>query len=159
MRTRNTFTCLLLGALACGRGGAQPSAPPPVTPAQLDARLGTQPVAPPPGPLTLPDAVRVALANHNQIAIAESQRMAAESRLTQSKSAYYPRITPFYQFSHQRFGQGRDLRGGSDTRNSTGIDLTQTIYDSGRREVNVARSEDSVRAAGFNTRMPGRRSS
>lgn len=133
MRARNATLCLIVAALWGGPGEAQNPAPPP------------------PPAITLPEAVRAALANHDQIAIAESQRTAAEARVTQSKSAYYPRIIPSYQFRHERFDRGGKIGSGSDTRNATGISLTQTIYDSGRREIAVARSEDALRAAGFNT--------
>lgn len=96
------------------------------------------------GPLTLTEAVRIALENHNQIGIAESRRSAAEARLTQSRSAWFPRITPSYQHTTQKLASGS-----STSRNTTAISLQQTIFDSGIRETTIAQSRDSLRSSEY----------
>jgi outer membrane protein len=95
-------------------------------------------------PLTLDSAVRIALENHNQIGIAESRREAAEARLTQSRSAWFPRVTPSYQHTSQKLSSGL-----STSRNTTAISLQQTIFDSGIRETNIAQSRDALRSSEY----------
>jgi outer membrane protein len=105
-----------------------------------------------PAPLTLDDALRIALQNQNLIGIARSQQTAAEARVTQARSAYFPRITPSYNYSNQRtaFNTGEGTRTGTITQNNATVDLTQTLFDSGSRQQNVARSKDSLRSATYN---------
>ncbi|HEY3265757.1 MAG TPA: TolC family protein [Armatimonadota bacterium] len=99
-----------------------------------------------PSPLTLDAAVRIGLANHNQIGIAVSQKDAAAARVTEAKSAWFPQITPVFQHTTQK----TLLNSGTSTQDVSSIGLQQTIFDSGKRELNIARSRDSVRSAAYN---------
>jgi outer membrane protein TolC len=96
-------------------------------------------------PLTLSGAIRIALENQNQIGIARSQQSAAEAGLVQARSAYFPTVTPGYLNTYRSA-----TRGATDTQNSATVDLTQTLYDSGKREQTVARGRNAVRAAAYN---------
>ncbi|HEY3414891.1 MAG TPA: TolC family protein [Armatimonadota bacterium] len=113
--------------------------------AQL-GRTWAQSPAPAPGePLTLDVAIQTALANHKQITSAESQLEGAQAQLTQSKSAWYPQISPTYSYRNstsQHNQSSFDL-----TTQGTSVSLQQTIFDSGRREIGIAQSRNSVRSA------------
>lgn len=104
-----------------------------------------------PAPLTLQDAVRIALANQNLIGIAESRKAMAEAGVKQARSAFYPQISPNYRYSNQHtaFNAGEGTRTGTITQSTTSIDLTQNLFDTGKREQNVALAKDMARAAGY----------
>ncbi|MCC6730119.1 MAG: TolC family protein [Chthonomonadales bacterium] len=99
-------------------------------------------------PLTLERAIAIALANQPQLAIAQSQIQASQARVRQAMSSYYPQIAPLYEYTNQKTAFG-----GSSAHVEQGITqigLRQLIYDTGKREVNVAASRSNARAAGFN---------
>lgn len=100
---------------------------------------------PPTEPLSLDAAIHVALANHKQITSAQSQVESARAQLVVSKSAYFPQLTPSYTYKTSN----SDHNYGSlqQTLQGTGISVQQNIFDSGRREIGVAQSRDSVRGA------------
>lgn len=96
-------------------------------------------------PLTLDAAIRVALANHRQITSAESQLDSARAQLIVSKSAYYPQLTPSY--TYKTSNSEHNTASLQQTVQGTSIAVQQNIFDSGRREIGVAQSRDSVRGA------------
>lgn len=106
------------------------------------------------GPLTLDKAIAIGLENHNRIAIARSQQEASAYRVTQTKSSLYPQITPSWRYNFQRSDYDVGLGDGSQrsTQNVTAINLEQVVWDSGRRELNIARSKDGVVASALNVK-------
>jgi outer membrane protein len=96
-------------------------------------------------PLVLERAIRIGLARQDTIAIAQSQIDAANARVTQARSTYYPQVTPTFQYQSNlspgvRFNQntGSSSTGSfnSDNRSEL-IAARQLLYDSGRREAGV----------------------
>lgn len=114
----------------------------------LTGQAGAQsPEAPPVAALTLDAAIRTALANHKQISVAVSQQDAARARLTQSRSAYFPQVTPSY--TYKTSNSNHNTASLQSTQQGTAVSLQQTIFDSGRRELSVAQSRNSVRGADY----------
>jgi TolC family type I secretion outer membrane protein len=107
-------------------------------------------------PLTLNQAIRIALQRQDSIAIAKSQADAADARLVQARSSYYPQITPSlsYVTTLQPGGtvyfNGTPIPGNSQT--ETRSDLItgqQLIWDTGRREATVGLNRRSAFAAHY----------
>ncbi len=113
--------------------------------------------------LTMDHAISLGLAFQNSIAISKSNIDIADSRLTQARSSYYPQVTPSFQYQSsltpaKRFNvdpvtglpasrlANRSIQ--SDLTNS-GIQASQLIYDTGKREANVALNRRNVFAAEY----------
>lgn len=117
-----------------------------VPPASAVSRLPT--------PLTLQEALSIALRQQPQQYIARTQTTQARGQRTQAQALYYPTLTPTYQFgvNRQTF-YGRDLGGGlrdrvNESQGGTGVlALRQNIYDGGRRELTNAQSRRSLEGA------------
>lgn len=107
-------------------------------------------------PLTLDRAIRIALDHQNTLGIAKAQLDAARARETQSKSAYFPQIAPTYQYSAALTGGGTTFGTGVPTASRVqeqgvaNIGLTQTIFDTGKREESVLASKYGRQATEFN---------
>ncbi|HEY3267203.1 MAG TPA: TolC family protein [Armatimonadota bacterium] len=103
-------------------------------------------------PLTLERAVQITLQRQQRIGVARSQWDAAKARVTQAKSAWYPSVGPSYSYSQQVTTQSTPSgkQTGTYTQNVAQIGLQQTIFDMGKRELNVAISKESARAAAYN---------
>ncbi len=95
--------------------------------------------------LTLDRAIRIGLARQDTIAIAQTQIDAANARVTQARSLYYPQVTPTFQYQSSltpgvRFNQTTGLSSGGSFNSDQQTDLIaarQLLYDSGKREANV----------------------
>jgi len=95
-------------------------------------------------PLSLQRAIRIGLLRQNSIAIAQTQADAAQGRLTQARSSFFPQVTPTYQFQTNLSPGGSILINGqriggsssSETQSSV-IAARQLIFDTGKREANV----------------------
>lgn len=101
-------------------------------------------------PLTLADAIRIALDNQMQIGIARSNADSARARLIVNKSAYYPSVVPAY--TYQSSSSDHNTRSLQTTAQGTTVGIQQTIFDSGKREIGVAQGRDAVRAADYGIR-------
>ncbi len=104
-------------------------------------------------PLSLKDAIGIALRNQPSIGIAWASLDASRARTVQSLSGYYPQITPSFQYDSSKTTYGRT--GGSPIsstaeRRTTSIGLTQNVYDTGKREASVAAAKANARASEFN---------
>lgn len=95
--------------------------------------------------LTLDRAVRIGLARQDSIAIAQTQVDAANARVVQARSLYYPQVTPTFQYQNSlqpgaffNSATGAVQNGGisSETRTEL-IAAKQLLYDGGKREANV----------------------
>ncbi|MFQ3573920.1 MAG: TolC family protein [Thermodesulfovibrionales bacterium] len=84
--------------------------------------------------ITIEKAVSIALSNHPDIRVAEANIRVYESRLGQMRSDYYPSIS--LNTGITRYSSGKD-----DTNFTSSINLSQNIYDFGKRESKV-RIED-----------------
>lgn len=98
-------------------------------------------------PLTLPDAIQIALGNHMQIGIARSNAESARARLVVDRSAYYPSVTPAYTYKTNN--SDHNTTAFQSTAQGTTVGIQQTIFDSGKREIGVAQGRDAVRSADF----------
>lgn len=103
-------------------------------------------------PLSLERAIRIGLARQDTIAIAQSQIDAANARVTQARSQYYPQVTPTLQYQSTlqpgvRFNSATGASTGGSF-NSDGrteiVAARQLLYDSGRREAGVGFSRRSL---------------
>src|SRR5690349_5098937 len=56
-------------------------------------------------PLTLDDAIQIALNNNPALKIAKSGIDVSRARVTQANAAYFPSVTPTYQYSAQKTSQ------------------------------------------------------
>lgn len=96
-------------------------------------------------PLTLDNAIKTALANHQQIVSAASKVEGARAQLVQSKSAWFPQISPTYSYRTRNTENNQSSL--QSTTQGTSVSLQQTIFDSGKREIGIADSRGSVRSA------------
>jgi outer membrane protein len=115
--------------------------------------------------LTLERAIRIGLARQDTIAIAQSQVEAANARVTQARSSYYPQVTPTFQYQtnvqpgvqfNQNTGTSSNGSFSSETRSEL-IAARLLLYDSGRREANVGLARRS--AFGFEYGLANQRQS
>jgi outer membrane protein len=107
-------------------------------------------------PLTLPDAVAIALKNHPQILAATNTAAAAGQRVIEAKSAYYPSlnadITGVQSANQQdRIGAGSLNSSRLLTRNGDGVEVDQLITDLGRTKNLVANSRLQAQASDQST--------
>jgi outer membrane protein len=100
--------------------------------------------------LTLEEALRLARANNGDVRAAVYDVRAANARTNQAKSAFYPTITPFFEWSNRRSRTA--ISGGNAISEfdgaTTGVNASWNILDAGQRQFNVLsarRSEDAVR--------------
>jgi outer membrane protein len=99
-------------------------------------------------PLTLDQAIQIALANQPQLVIARSQVNSSKARVTQAESSFFPQIEPSYTYSNQTSRiNSRSINNESDV---TQIQLRQLIFDMGKREESVAQSKKLLRSTEFN---------
>ena len=126
VRSRFSPLSATLAALAlCALSSAQP--PPPVVPKGVDLTK----------PLTLVDAVHVALANSTQIPIAANGVTKSNALATEARAAQLPNVTLSWSWDRSRnvFGSGNSNFLGSASAVSTSRTLqllaTQTFYQSG----------------------------
>jgi len=103
-----------------------------------------------PQPLTLKDAIRIALQRHPAVAIAKSQLEQAKARRVQAEARYFPTLSPTATYVNQ---QTRTALPGFGTRigiideTRTDIALRQTVFDSGQREISAAQARRAVESA------------
>ncbi len=112
-----------------------------------------------PNPLTLTDAIRIALRQQPQQAIAQTVVTQADASKTQALAQYYPTVTPNYQYINLTqntyglttsllSGQTISLGGVTTERGGTGgVAVQQKLFDSGTREVNNALARQQIAAA------------
>lgn len=116
-------------------------------------------------PLTLDRAIRIGLARQDTIAIAQSQVDAANARVVQARSLYYPQVTPTFQYQTNltpgvRFNQNTGLSSTGSFNSDQQTDLIaarQLLYDGGKREANVGLARRS--AFGFEYGLANQRQS
>lgn len=103
-----------------------------------------------PQPLTLKDAIRIALQKHPSVAIARNQVEQAKARRDQAQARYFPTISPSATYVNQQTRTalpGFGTRVGSIDETRTDISLRQTIFDSGQREISAAQARRSLESA------------
>jgi len=102
-------------------------------------------------PISLEDAIKIGLSNHESLAIAQSQLESARARITQARASYFPQVAPQFQYSSNLSAFNV---GGTSTRTTveqavTSIGLRQLIFDMGKREENVALSKKNATASEY----------
>lgn len=104
-----------------------------------------------PSQLTVTAAISIALQHQPALAIARSQASAARSRLTEANAAYYPTISPTYDYTNQRTSLlSGGIRSTATTDQGAGsVTLRQSLYDSGKREATVASARSAIRSADY----------
>ena len=100
--------------------------------------------------LTLEEALRLARLNNGDVRAAAYDVRAANARTNQAKAAFYPTVTPFFEWSDRRSTTA--ISGGTAISRfdgtTTGVDASWNILDSGQRQfslLSARRSEDAVR--------------
>ncbi|MBC8065212.1 MAG: TolC family protein [Chlorobia bacterium] len=100
--------------------------------------------------LTLDEALRLARLNNGDIRAAAFDVRAANARVNQAKSAFYPTVTPFAQYGNRR--TVTDIGTGSQTTTNdgftTGVDARWNVLDSGQKEFSLLssrRNEDATK--------------
>jgi outer membrane protein TolC len=101
-------------------------------------------------PLTLEDAIILALDRQPRLRAALERVKAQRAVVGQAKSAYYPTIDLNTSFRRSTSSGGGDV-GGLDARNrySSATNLNWTIYDFGKREGSVRGERDSLDATQY----------
>lgn len=101
--------------------------------------------------LTLAEAEAIAVRNHPQIAAAVDEERAAAARITEAKSAYYPKIeaeiTGSQGFDQSRIGAGALAASVLFNRFGQGLEVNQLVTDLGRTRNLVATSKFQQQAA------------
>lgn len=103
-------------------------------------------------PLTLATAIRVALQKQPTLGIAAAQLRSARARTVESRASYFPQITPSvtYQHSKTTFGAtGGGTQSATAEETTSAIALRQLVYDTGKREANVAAAQANARASEY----------
>ena len=103
-----------------------------------------------PQPLTLKDAIRIALQKHPSVAIAKNQLEQARARRVQAEARYFPTLSPTATYVNQQTRTqlpGFGTRVGSVEETRTEVALRQTVFDSGQREISAAQARRSVESA------------
>ena len=117
-----------------------------------------------PIPLTLPEAISLALRHQPSQFIARDQLTQAQGQRLQAQSQYYPTLTPRYQFQRQNqtlLGISVPAAGTTGTAASSFspttvvqggglvVSLNQTLFDGGAREAANAQARRAVETADF----------
>ncbi len=116
----------------------------------LAATAWAQDTAQVPQPLTLKDAIRIALQKHPSVAIAKNQLEQARARRVQAEARYFPTLSPTATYINQQTRTqlpGFGTRIGSVEETRTEMSLRQTVFDSGQREISAAQARRSVESA------------
>lgn len=102
-------------------------------------------------PLTLQRAIQIALEYQPQLGIAQSRLEGARARVTQAMASYYPQIAPLYQYSNSRspVTTGSGTTSVRSERSTSSITARQLLFDTGKREANVAISRANQRATQY----------
>lgn len=102
-------------------------------------------------PLTLSQCISIALKSQPSLAIARSRQDSSEARVTSALSGYFPQVGPKVQYSFDRSRSETD--GGSMTVRSettaSSLTVRQLVYDTGRREANVASAKAGALASRY----------
>jgi outer membrane protein len=100
--------------------------------------------------LTLDEALRLARLNNGDIRASLFDVRAAKARVNQSRSSFYPTITPFLEYNNRR--SVTDSSGGNfiskNDGTTTGVDASWKVLDGGEREFSLLssrRSEDAIK--------------
>lgn len=117
-------------------------------------------------PLTLDQAVSIALKQNPQEYIARTQQTQAAGQKTIAQSQYLPTVTPSYQYqrvTQNRYGSGTSYivsNGGTGTQTISssssvnggtgGLSISQTLFDNGAREVANAQARRGADIANYN---------
>ena len=100
--------------------------------------------------LTLDEALTLARNNNGDVRAAAYDVRAANARVNQARSAFYPTITPFLEWSNRRTRttiSGGNLVSTSDG-TTTGVNASWNVLDAGQRNfslLSARRSEDATR--------------
>lgn len=116
----------------------------------LAATAWAQETAQVPQPLTLKEAIRIALQKHPSVAVAKNQLEQARARRVQVEARYFPTISPSATYVNQQTRTqlpGFGTRIGSVEETRTEVALRQTVFDSGNREIAAAQARRSVESA------------
>ncbi len=116
----------------------------------LGATVWAQENAQVPQPLTLKDAIRIALQKHPSVAIAKNQLEQAKARRVQVEARYFPTLSPSVSYVNQQTRTalpGFGTRVGKIDETRSDIALRQTVFDSGQREISAAQARRSVESA------------
>jgi outer membrane protein len=100
-----------------------------------------------PTPLSLDGAIAIALKQQPSLYIAAAQATQAEGQKIQAQSMYFPTLTPSYQYLNEQVDKSSSVFGRSNLNNNGStatITLSQTLLDSGQREVTNAKARESV---------------
>ena len=152
LRKGRCLAWLAVAASLCvlaGRAGGQPPPAPP-TPTLPPLPPGVQSQVPTEGPLTLREAIGLALREQPQVALAASAASAAAGRTRQAISAYLPSISVSSQYTRTGPGPsgvgavgGRFVVGGYTTSFTT----QQLLYDFGKTPAQIAQARDQQESA------------
>lgn len=107
-----------------------------------------------PRKLTLDEAIRLALDTQPQVRLARSRLTGARARLIEATSSYFPQLTPSVEYTSSR--SSYRLGGLTSTRvteqSEASLGLRQLVFDSGRREAQVAASRSALSASDYSWR-------
>ncbi len=106
------------------------------------------------GPLTLNEAISIALAQQDSIAIAKAQQNASHDSVTAARSNFYPQIAPSFQYSNTISPIPPSVGSGTGSSHGEGINdgilLKQTIWDTGKREATLQEARNNLFASEYN---------
>ena len=112
------------------------------------APAGAQPPAPQPGqPISLEEAIALALAQHPAIRAAEGGRAAADARVPQAFSGFLPRVDADASARRQQGFQSSIDRFFTVSNYSTNVTLTQKLYDFGKTGARVDEARANAKAS------------
>ena len=109
--------------------------------------------------LPLTEAIRMALERNGQVTGAGLDTIAAHARVTQANAAFYPSITPDYNYSDVHsdgFGQPASFSGQSYRSTTSDIVADWVLFDSGRRLTALRGQESGARAIEHDERQERR---
>jgi outer membrane protein len=105
----------------------------------LTGYLAGEELPTPTATLSLEEVINIALENQVDVLVGQNNLDAAQNRVTQSKSRYFPQISVQNNTFTSSSGDALTQR-----RTGTAIAVTHNIYDGGLREANIARTKHGV---------------
>src|SRR5689334_6688982 len=101
--------------------------------------------------LTLDEALRLARLNNGDIRAAALDVQAANARVKQARSAFFPTITPFVEYNNRKSTTDTSLGNVISKFDgwTTGIDATWNILDAGQKDFTLRGAQRSEEATRF----------
>lgn len=123
-----------LGAIVAAAAAALPA----------NAQTVPSPPATVPNPLSLDQAISIAMAHQPSRFIAATQETSASGAIEQAHSQYFPQVTPSYSYIQN---SSTSFQSSAPNGGTTEVDATEEVFDNGKRELVNAQARRQLEEA------------